>query len=293
MKITLTLVCLAAWLGVFHAARADTPTAKPSHVSGSQAASVTGSDLSLPPKKDLAMQIVSSAENSSLDWRAQYAYIEDIGDERGYTGGIIGFCSGTGDMLDVVRRYTQISPTNILAKYLSALAKVDGTDSHQGLDPGFVKDWRTAATDPLFQKSQDWERDTIYFDPAVRIAKADGLRALGQLIYYDAIVMHGPGNGGFGSIRKTAMRQAKTPAQGGNEVVYLNAFLDARASSMRTEKAHSNTSRIDTAQRVFLQAGNLDLTLPLSWQVYGTKFHVEAPSPTVDSASGGDAEKRP
>src|SRR6185295_14919320 len=61
-----------------------TTTAPPSHV-----------DLFNPHKKDIAMQLVSSAENSSLDWRAQFSYIEDIGDGRGYTAGIIGFCSGT------------------------------------------------------------------------------------------------------------------------------------------------------------------------------------------------------
>ncbi|MYT55611.1 chitosanase, partial [Streptomyces sp. SID7834] len=32
-----------------------------------------------PAKKDIAMQLVSSAENSTLDWKAQYGYIEDIG----------------------------------------------------------------------------------------------------------------------------------------------------------------------------------------------------------------------
>nr|WP_318767307.1 chitosanase [Lactiplantibacillus carotarum] len=40
--------------------------------------------------------LVSSAENSSLDYRQQYRYIEDIHDGRGYTAGIIGFTSGTG-----------------------------------------------------------------------------------------------------------------------------------------------------------------------------------------------------
>src|SRR5690349_10988229 len=78
-------------------------------------------DLTDPHEKDIAMQLVSSAENSSLSWKAQYGYIEDIGDGRGYTGGIIGFCSGTDDMLDVVQNYTKIEPTNILAKYLPAL----------------------------------------------------------------------------------------------------------------------------------------------------------------------------
>ncbi len=46
--------------------------------------------------------LVSSAENSDTDYSLQYGYIEDIGDGRGYTGGIIGFTTGTGDLPDVV-----------------------------------------------------------------------------------------------------------------------------------------------------------------------------------------------
>jgi hypothetical protein len=234
------------------------------------------SDLASPAKKDIAMQIVSSAENSSLDWRAQYAYIEDIGDGRGYTAGIIGFCSGTGDMLELVEDYSNRSPNNVLAKYLPALRRVNGSDSHAGLDPNFTRDWRAAAKDTAFKQAQDRERDRVYFNPSVQQAKADGLRALGQFIYYDAIVMHGPGSDplSFGGIRKTAMSRAKTPAQGGSEVAYLNAFLDARVVAMKTEEAHSDTSRVDTAQRVFLRNGNLDLNTPLSWKVYGDPFHI-------------------
>ncbi|GIH67308.1 chitosanase [Microbispora siamensis] len=233
-------------------------------------------DLTDPKKKEIAMELVSSAENSSLDWKAQYKYIEDIDDGRGYTAGIIGFCSGTGDMLDLVELYTTRKPGNVLAKYLPALRKVNGTDSHKGLDPDFPKDWRTAAADPVFQQAQNDERDRVYFNPAVAQAKADGLRALGQFVYYDAIVMHGPGTDpvSFGGIRKTAMKKARTPAQGGDEVAYLNAFLDARKAAMKTEEAHSDTSRVDTAQRVFLKNGNLDLDPPLRWKVYGDSYQI-------------------
>ncbi|MEV4325817.1 chitosanase [Microbispora rosea] len=233
-------------------------------------------DLTDPEKKEIAMELVSSAENSSLDWKAQYKYIEDIDDGRGYTAGIIGFCSGTGDMLDLVELYTARRPGNVLAKYLPALRKVNGTDSHRGLDPNFPKDWRTAAADPVFRQTQNDERDRVYFDPAVAQAKADGLRALGQFVYYDAMVMHGPGSDpvSFGGIRKTAMKKARTPAQGGDEVAYLNAFLDVRKAAMKTEEAHSDTSRVDTAQRVFLKNGDLDLDPPLRWKVYGDSYQI-------------------
>jgi chitosanase len=236
----------------------------------------TAAGLDSPAKKELAMELVSSAENSSLDWKAQYAYIEDIHDGRGYTAGIIGFCSGTGDMLHIVREYTKTEPGNPLARYLPALAAVNGTDSHRGLDPGFVAAWRAAAKDPVFQAAQDAERDDVYFNPAVGRAKADGLHALGQFIYYDAMVMHGPGSDpdSFGGIRAAAMRHARTPAQGGDETVYLDAFLDAREAAMRLEAAHSDVTRVSTEQRVFLKAGNLNLDTPLVWHTYGDRYSI-------------------
>ncbi|MER7129561.1 chitosanase [Streptosporangium saharense] len=229
-----------------------------------------------PAKKEIAMKLVSSAENSSLDWRAQYKYIEDIDDERGYTAGIVGFCSGTGDMLDLVRLYTRRKPHNPLAKYLPALRRVNGTDSHKGLDPGFTRAWARAAKDKAFRKAQNHERDRLYFRPAVRQAKKDGLRALGQFVYYDALVMHGGGDDplSFGAIRRNALKKAKPPSRGGDEVAYLNAFLDARKVAMKAESAHEDTSRIDTAQRVFLRKGNLDLNTPLSWKVYGDSYRI-------------------
>ncbi|MEU9475881.1 chitosanase [Streptomyces sp. NPDC048191] len=240
------------------------------------AAPSAATGLDDPAKKEIAMELVSSAENSSLDWKAQYKYIEDIGDGRGYTAGIIGFCSGTGDMLDLVQLYADRKPGNVLAKYLPALRKVNGSDSHAGLDPNYPKDWRTAAKDTVFQQCQNDERDRVYFNPAVAQGKADGLRTLGQFCYYDAIVMHGDGDDptSFRNIRRRALKSAKPPAQGGDETTYLNAFLDARVWAMKQEEAHSDTTRVDTEQRVFLRKGNLDLNTPLDWKVYGDSYHI-------------------
>ncbi|GGX52429.1 chitosanase [Streptomyces fructofermentans] len=241
-----------------------------------RSASAAPAGLDDPAKKEIAMKLVSSAENSSLDWKAQYKYIEDIGDGRGYTAGIIGFCSGTGDMLDLVELYTRRRPGNALSGYLPALRRVDGTDSHEGLDPGYPDAWRRAAQDGAFRQAQDDERDRVYFNPAVRQAKADGVGVLGQFAYYDAIVMHGDGgdSASFGSIRRRALGRARPPAQGGDEVTYLHAFLDARVWAMKQEAAHEDTSRVDTAQRVFLRNRNLNLDPPLDWQVYGDSFHI-------------------
>jgi chitosanase len=175
-------------------------------------------------------------------------------------------------MLDVVGEYTRRQPRNVLAAYVPALRTVNGSDSHAGLDPGFPAAWKAASRDPVFQKVQEEERDRLYFDPAVRLAKSDGLRALGQFTYFDAAVMHGVS--GLRGIRARALRAAKSPLQGGDELSYLETFLNARVTEMRTEEAHRDTTRVDTAQRQFLRRSNLDLTGPLTWKVYGDLFRM-------------------
>ncbi|WP_351230889.1 chitosanase [Streptomyces sp. NPDC002133] len=234
--------------------------------------------LADPAKKEIAARLVASADNSTLDWRGQYDAIEDHGDGNGYTAGVVGFCSGTNDMLQLVESYTTAHPDNGLARYLPALRKVDGTDSHEGLDPGFTDAWAREAQKPSFRKAQDEARDRIYFDPAVRLAKMDGLGTLGQFIYYDAMVLHGPGleADGFYGIRQAAMNKAKTAAEGGDEKAYLNAFLDAGRAVMLTRLTRSerDTSRIDTEQREFLRNGNMELAAPLAWRTNGETFRI-------------------
>ena len=173
-----------------------------------------------PAKKEIAMKLVSSAENSSLDWKAQYKYIEDIGDGRGYTAGIIGFCSGTGDMLDLVELYTAAQAGQRARR--STCPRCERSTAPTRTRASTRTSPRTGARPPrtpAFQPAQNDERDRVYFDPAVRQGKTDGLGALGQFAYYDAIVMHGDGTDptSFGSIRKRALAKAKPPAQGGDE----------------------------------------------------------------------------
>ncbi|NUW10797.1 chitosanase [Streptomyces sp. CAI-21] len=245
-----------------------------------EAAGAGGPGLETAQKKEIAMRLVSSAENSSLDWRAQYRYIEDIGDGRGYTAGIIGFCSGTGDMLALVERYARERAGAELAGFLPALREVRGSASHRGLGGRFTRAWQRAAEgDRAFRDAQDGERDRVYFDPAVARGRQDGLGALGQFCYYDARVMHGhgdaPGNVGFATIRRRALDTARPPSRGGDETAYLHAFLDARVAAIAEEPSHTDTSRIDTAQRVFLREANLRLDPPLVWKVYGDTYRIE------------------
>lgn len=232
--------------------------------------------LADPAKKELAQQILASAENSTLRWRETYGSIEDLGDGEGYTAGVVGFCTGTHDLLTLVERYTRKHPDNGLAAYLPALREVDGTDSHEGLDPGFTDAWRAESAKPAFRAAQEAERDRVYFDPAVRMAKLDGLGTLGQFVYYDAMVLHGPDArpDGFYGLREKALTRARTPDEGGDEKAFLTAFLDVRRAAMLAKRPDADTSRVDTAQRRFLREGNLRLATPLTWAVYGETYRV-------------------
>ena len=281
------LLMAASALRLLTAAPPDTqgaPATGPATRAAATAPALQG--LRDPAKKDIAMQLVSAAENSSLDWKAQYGYIEynvegNAQENRGYTAGIIGFTSRTHDMLELVERYERAAPNNALSPYLPALRKVDGTPATDGLGKAFEQAWKKAAGDPKFRTTQDQERDRVYFDPAVNQALADGLQELGQFTYYDAIVMHGPGEdrNSFGGIRKAALAKAQPPARGGDEKAYLAAFLAARKAAMKSEQGHQDTSRVDTMQQKFLKDGNLTLALPLVFKVYGDSYRIAAVRP--------------
>ncbi len=255
-------------------------------------------DLTDPAKREIAFMLVSSAENTTTDWRTKYNFIEynvectwmPVGqrdncgnsDNRGYTAGIVGFTSATGDMLQLVQNYVAAAPGNVLAKYVNALKSVNGTPSAAGLGQAFMNDWKTASNDAKFKQAQEALRDSLYFNPGVNLAKQDGVKTpLGQFAYYDAGVMHGTYDDQYYDtdlydIRRNAMAKAKTPAQGGDEKAYIKAFLDARRAAMKTEPGHEDTSRVDTMMLKFWNENNLALNPPLTWQMYGGTCSINA-----------------
>ena len=226
--------------------------------------------------RKIVFALVSSAENSDIHYDEQYAYIEDIDDGRGYTAGIIGFTSGTGDLLDVVRQYTKLKPDNDLKQFIPALEAVNGTDSHEGLGVAFESAWRAAAEDEEMIQAQSDILDEQYMDVAIQYAACDGLSPLGQYIYYDALVVHGSGdsNDCFEAIRDAALGEIDPPSAGGDEALYLSAFLSARIPVMELEEAHTDLSRLET-QKKFLDEGNFLLNLPLQWTMYGDQFELK------------------
>ena len=225
--------------------------------------------------KDTVFSLVSSAENSTLNYKKSYSYIEDIKDGRGYTAGLVGFTSRTGDLLKVVKEYKKLKPNNKLVRFIPALKRVEETSSHKGLGSNFVKVWKQSAHDPKFIEAQDKIVKEMYLNPAVHYAERDNLSPLGQYIYYDALVVHGPGNDkeSFGGIRREALKQSKRPKNRIEEKKYLLTFLKVRTKIMKKEVAHSDLSRLNV-QRKFINEDKWDLALPLKWTMYGDKYYL-------------------
>jgi chitosanase len=228
-------------------------------------------------RKHRAAQITSTFENSTLE--LQYDYVENIGDRRGITAGRAGFTSATGDLLLLIRRYTEAEPDNVLAPYIPSLEAVNGTDSEKGLD-GFADAWAEAAEDPDFRSLQDQLVDELYFVPAMTMAADLGIETpLGQMIMWDTMIQHGAGgdNGTWAIIEET---QEQVGPVEQDESAWLEAFLDARLAHLldmyrgTTENADVSSESRVSALRSLLRGSNLALEPPVTWEVYGDRFEL-------------------
>ena len=218
------------------------------------------------------MRLVSSAENSSLDWRAQYRYIQDIHDGRGYTAGIIGFCSGTGDMLEVVQAYTRARRHNPLARFIPALKRVNGSASHAGLGRSSSPPGGAPRSGP-----PSAARRTASATASTSSPRSPSRRPTGCSRSASSPTTTPPSCTASTACAASASGRSPAPRprrQAATSAAYLEAFLDERVVEMRKEAAHEDVSRIETAQRRFLREGNLDLALPLRWAVYGDDYSI-------------------
>jgi chitosanase len=231
-----------------------------------------------------AQQMTTYFENSSVKF--DYAYVENLHDGRGYTAGRVGFCTGTGDLIQVVELYCAKVSSSSLCPYLPRLREInaefqvrrDPVGDVKGLRD-FAKAWVLAASDAKFRQAQDDIVFKLYMGPALDHSSRLGLSlALGKAIMFDSIIQHGDETIGDSAgdslsvlIRKSLLR-ASLPLKHTREeeVAWLEAFLNVRREDLLNPVNHEtqevwaeSVTRVDKLREFLNDSRNWDLAEPL------------------------------
>jgi chitosanase len=162
-----------------------------------------------------------------------YAYVENLGDGRGYTVSQYGFCTYNNEVAQVIDRYAKLAPVTELKRFLPELPPQSDGRSRLA---GFAAVWRKEVQrSGQLGVACDEEADELYFLPAVKAAAGAGVSSpIGQAIFYDTWLQHG-GNGDPDSLAAILKRTtAKTGGIGAtSETEFLRAFLAIRKEVLR------------------------------------------------------------
>jgi chitosanase len=194
-----------------------------------------------PEQLKFTEQLISIFENATPV--LQYAYAEHLDDGHGITAGRAGFTSATGDMLEVIQRYTKVKSEHKLKQYISELERLaeiyaendyklskEGADISNLIDAdedlNLIDDWKSVAKDSIFKHIQDEIVEEWYYDPVRDIAQKIGAKLPITLLFlYDANIQLG--TQGIKTIIDEISE--KTPKNGGSEVAWLKEFNALRA----------------------------------------------------------------
>ncbi|MFP2926350.1 chitosanase [Pyxidicoccus sp. 3LG] len=212
-----------------------------------------------------------------------YAYSENINDGRGYTNGRAGFCTGTGDAIQVIQCYVNLRSAangNLMAKYMPGLTTINNRFLSTGQSQASTSeldsvgnwraDWATSynntTTRADFKSCQDQINDQHYYTPAMNEAAKWGLvTALSKAALYDAYINHG--ESGIKSLIRSANTAAGNsgqvaPAIGYNgitENTWLQRFLEKRRDVLAADSTWIEAVDRVAAYEKQRRRGNWDL----------------------------------
>ncbi|KAJ3059437.1 COP9/signalosome complex subunit Csn2, partial [Podochytrium sp. JEL0797] len=236
-----------------------------------------------------------------------YPYIQNIGDARGYTTNIVGFCSGTGDLVDMLKNLQTLEPCNPLVKYLPDIQKLSksGSDQLTGLagfaelvvqqgggptgngpiNPFYIQaTWNTLAAATSSEGSNYWGQAMALsrkYQLSLPISK-------GQL--FDISLNAGTD----AAIKLASQVKVPSPASGGNETTWLLALqslwlqyiqdhpsIDDQQPDrglMWQHLVNPKASGKNSGGQVGAnnKQANLQLTLPISVNCYGSTINIAA-----------------
>lgn len=217
---------------------------------------------------DIMLKLVSIAENSSTDWQKQINYIENINDGRGYTISIVGFCTGTGDFIQVLQEIQKIDSKHPLVKFIPLVQKVDGSSSVKGLEglPAAMKS--IGINDPVFNEAMWIIIKKLYWGPALEYCKKHNLITnLSKYIAYDTYL-------NFGQWDYNKKYNLDT-IPNSDETTFLKTFLEYKQKTIEADSSlgDKKNNRVDM-QKKLLNDKNFELSLPMTVSCYGDTFTI-------------------
>jgi chitosanase len=230
-------------------------------------------------QKAVAEAMTSIWENDTpiLD----YAYSENIKDGRGYTSGRAGFCTGTGDAIQVIDCFDKLRTSangNLMAKYMPALTTINNKYNSTGQDQGdtslldavgnWVNDWgasyTTTTTRADFAKCQDQISDLLYYTPAMQAAMQVGLTtALTRAALYDMWINQGDDT--LVTQTNTALGVKATIGVGNavTEDAWLQKFIELRRDLLAGDSTWKTSVDRVAGYEKARRRGNWDLSKPV------------------------------
>lgn len=201
---------------------------------------------------------------------ADYGYVEDLRDGRGFTVTNYGFCTNTREVSQVIQRHAARAHRSQLTSFLPRLPPhTNGTDTAALKD--FPEVWRNEAkASHRLGIACEQVADRLFFRPAVKAAASFQLIGpLGLAIVYDTLLQHGDGEDAdsLGAIHARTVDLAGNPEQAG-ELDFLFAFLEVRrdvltspANTATLEDWQASVTRVDALQLILTE--NPDLEPPI------------------------------
>ncbi len=212
------------------------------------------------PVVEKIQSLVCIPENSDTNWYKYYDYCENINDGRGYTVGLVGFCSGTYDLVKVLQK---LPSNHYLRKYIELIKKVDGTDSTIGLE-NFPNDLKLYNDD--YWKKSTWDSIIeLYWNPAYEYCKSKNLVTfLSQYIVYDTVL-------NFGELK--TFKNLNIAKNIEDEKIILKQFLQLKQNKIVKDPTlgESKNNRVDM-QLKLLSENNMWLDIKATLYCYGDSF---------------------
>jgi pimeloyl-ACP methyl ester carboxylesterase len=191
--------------------------------------------------RTITIRVLSAAETDSADGKphAVYIYGDGKGGRKQVTLGI-GFTEDGGNLYPVIERYVTKKGVfaDHLATYLPQIGK--GTLAADKKFHELLK--QAGARDPLMAEAQNEQFNKSYLDPAFAWFKKHGFDTpLAFLVIADSY-LH---SGGIRDALRNSFKES-TPAQGGNEKVWVRSYVEARHNWLAN---HSNKLLRNTVYR--------------------------------------------